>query len=380
MTSGGRKAADAASDRAGALLTIDLGAVVDNYRLLRARLGGTVCAAAVKADAYGLGMIEVSRALWAAGCRVFFTASTDEGLALRAALAEAEIHVLGGPLGAAAEHVAAGLRPVLNSLDDIAIWRAEAARHGRALAATIHIDTGMSRLGLSARELDRLVAEPERLSGIAVTVVMSHLSCPDLPAHPLNAQQLAAFRGAIARFHPPGARLSLTNSAGIFLGPEYNFDLARPGAALYGLNPQPGQPNPLRPVVHLQGKILQLRDVDTDTSVGYGATHRVTRPARLATVGVGYADGFLRSLSNRGSAFLGGRRIPVVGRVSMDLITLDVSDVPTAELHPGVLVDLIGPDNPVDALAEQAGTIGYEILTSLGRRYARRYVAAKLAG
>jgi alanine racemase len=335
----------------------------------------------VKADAYGLGAAQVSPALWEAGCRTFFVATLDEGVSLRAVLPAAEIHVLGGDVStAAADHAARDLRPVLNSLAEIAAWREEAARQGRSLPATVHLDTGMSRLGMPPVELDLLGAEPDRLTGIEVTLVMSHLACSDEPAHPQNALQLAAFRRALARFRPAGARASFANSSGIFLGRDYHFDLARPGAALYGLRPQAGVPNPLRPVVRLQGKILQLRDVDTGTPVGYGATHRFARPARLATVGVGYADGYLRSLSNRGSAIVDGRRVPVVGRVSMDLITLDVSDVPAQALRPGDLVDLIGPDNPADDLADQAGTIGYEILTSLGRRYARRYVGADAAG
>lgn len=365
------------SEHAGAILTIDLGAIADNYRFLGQRLGAAACAGVVKADAYGLGAAQVSPALWGAGCRVFFVATLDEGLALRAVLPEAEIHVLGGDvLTTAAEHAAEALRPVLNSLDDISAWRAEAERRGRALPATIHLDTGMSRLGMPPAELDRLVAEPDRLAGIEVALVMSHLACSDEPVHPQNALQLAAFRRALARFRPAGARVSFANSSGIFLGRDYHFDLARPGAALYGLRPQAGVPNPLRPVLRLQGKILQLRDVDTGTPVGYGATHRFARPARLATVGAGYADGYLRSLSNRGSAMVGGKRVPVVGRVSMDLITLDVSDVPTQALRPGDLVELIGPDNTPDDLADLAGTIGYEILTSLGRRYARRYVGS----
>jgi alanine racemase len=369
------------SEHAGAILTIDLGAIADNYRFLRQRLGAASCAGVVKADAYGLGAAQVSPTLWEAGCRTFFVATLDEGVALRAALPAAEIHVLGGDVATtAADHAARDLRPVLNSLAEIAAWRAEAGRQGRALPATIHLDTGMSRLGMPPAELELLVAEPERLAGIEVTLVMSHLACSDEPAHPQNALQLAAFRRAVTRFRPAGARLSFANSSGVFLGRDYHFDLARPGAALYGLRPQAGVPNPLRPVVRLQGKILQLRDVDTGTPVGYGATHRFARPARLATVGIGYADGYLRSLSNRGSAIVDGRRVPVVGRVSMDLITLDVSDVPAQALRPGDLVDLIGPDNPADDLADQAGTIGYEILTSLGRRYVRRYVGADAAG
>lgn len=364
-------------ERAGATLTVDLAAIAANYRLVCDRVGTGACAGVVKADAYGLGAAQVAPALWAAGCRIFFVATLDEGLALRALMPGAEIHVLGGDVAAtAAEHAAHELRPVLNSLREIAAWRDEAGRLDRALPATVHLDTGMSRLGMPPAELDRLAAEPDRLSGIEVTLVMSHLGCSDEPENPQNAFQLAAFRAAVARFRPAGAKLSFANSSGIFLGRDYQFDLARPGAALYGLRPVAGQPNPLRQVLRLQGKILQLREVDTDTPVGYGATHRVAQPARLATVGVGYADGYLRSLSNRGSAFIGDRRVPVVGRVSMDLLTLDVSSVPAAELRPGIHVDLIGPHNPVDELADQAGTIGYEILTSLGSRYARRYLAA----
>lgn len=372
-----RTGAGHAADRAGAILTIDLGAIADNYRLLCRRLGAVACAGVVKADAYGLGAAEVAPALWAAGCRSYFTATLDEGLALREALPKAEILVLNGLVrGAEMEYRGHALLPVLNSLDEIVGWSAAARAAGAALPAAVHIDSGMSRLGLPPAELDRLVAEPERLTGVSVAVVMSHLACPDEPEHPQNPLQLATFQRALARFRPAGSRRSFASSSAVFLGPEYHFDLARPGAALYGLRPSREAPNPLRPVVRLQGKILQLRDVDTGTPVGYGASHRFARPARLATVGAGYADGYLRSLSNRGSAVAGGRRVPVVGRVSMDLISLDVSDVPAHELKPGDFVDLIGPGNPVDDLADQASTIGYEILTSLGRRYARRYVAA----
>lgn len=367
-------------ERAGAILTIDLGAVAANYRLLCEQLGPARCAGVVKADAYGLGAAQIAPVLWAEGCRTYFVATLDEGLALRQVLPEAEIQVLAGPVGGAAvDYVACNLTPILNSLDEIAEWRAAAAAMGRTLPATIHLDTGMSRLGLPRAELDRLLEEPDRLDGIDVRMVMSHLACSDEPDHPQNEMQLTQFRAALARFRPAGARVSFANSSGIFLGRDYHFDLARPGAALYGLRPRAGQPNPLRQVVRLQAKILQLRDVDRGTPVGYGATHRFARPARLATVGVGYADGYLRSLSNRGSAMIGGSRVPVVGRVSMDLLILDVSELPAQQLRRGDLVDLIGPGNSPDDLADQAGTIGYEILTSLGRRYARRYVGAGAA-
>jgi alanine racemase len=235
----------------------------------------------------------------------------------------------------------------------------------------------MSRLGLPEDELETLASEPERLDGIELALVMSHLACADEPGHPLNAEQLARFSAARARL--PTAMASFANSSGIFLGAEYHFDLGRPGVALYGINPTPGRPNPMRQVVRLQGKILQVREIDAPRTVGYGATHRAAGPTRVATVAVGYADGYLRSLSNRGSAWLGNQRVPVVGRVSMDLITLDVTGASPDSAHPGAFVDLIGPElsaDPeltVDDVAAAAGTIGYEILTALGQRYHRIY-------
>ena len=232
----------------------------------------------------------------------------------------------------------------------------------------------MSRLGLDRAETARLAAEPDRLSGVEVVYLMSHLACAEEADHPMNAAQLAAFRAArqTLRALPGGA--SFANSSGIFLGPDYRFDLVRPGAALYGVNPTPDKPNPMAQPVHLQGRIIQLRDVDRPMTVGYGATHSVARKGKIITVSVGYADGYLRSLSNRGSARIGAVSLPVLGRVSMDLITLDASDAPDAAVRPGALVDLIGPGHDIDALADEAGTTGYEILTSLGHRYARRYI------
>jgi alanine racemase len=219
---------------------------------------------------------------------------------------------------------------------------------------------------------------PERLQALTLDYLMSHLACADEPDHPLNREQWRAFSGAIAAVQQArgGApfKTSFANSSGIFLGPDYHFDLARPGAALYGNAPQSGAPNPLAQVVRLQGKILQVRDVDTPGTVGYGATHRITGPGRIATVAAGYADGYPRSLSNKGTCSIGDFQVPVVGRVSMDLITLDVTAVPESLARPGVLVDLIGPRNTVDSVGDAAGTIGYEVLTRLGKRYHRVYV------
>ena len=367
---------------AGGVLRIDLDAIAANYRNLRARLAGATCGAVVKADGYGLGAAKVAKALAAAGCRDFFVALIDEGVEIRAVLPEADIYAFCGAtpetVAALAEH---RLIPALNDLGQIEAYSAYARTRAREagggegsgrLAALIHIDTGMTRLGLEASDVAALADDPERLAGIEVKYVMSHLAAAEEPANPLNARQLAAFNDARAQFGN-NAPASLANSSGIFLGPDYHFDLARPGAALYGIAPQAGIPNPMTQVVRLQGKILQVRDVDSPMTVGYGATHRVRAKGRIATVGVGYADGYFRALGNRGHAYIGETRVPVVGRVSMDLITLDVSKVPPDQAVPGGFVDLISDHHPVDALAEEAGTIGYEILTALGRRYHRIY-------
>jgi alanine racemase len=359
--------------RAGAVLEIDLAAIADNWRRLGARLKpGARAAAVVKADAYGLGMVHVAPALADAGCTLFFVATLDEGLALRRRLPAAAIAVFEGVMAeTAGEFARAGLIPVLNDLGQIAAWR------GKARPAMIHVDTGMARLGLSPSDLAALAAAPERLSGLPLSAVISHLACADEPQHPLNAAQLAAFRAALpvlsagAGKSPPAA--SLAASSGIFLGADYHFDIARPGAALYGVNPTPGAANPMAQVVRLKGRILQLRDVDRGVTVGYGAAHRMERPGRIATVAVGYADGWFRSSSHRGSAGIAGQRVPIVGRISMDLLTLDVTDIDPDLARPGAFVDLIDERHDVDAVAAAAGTIGYEVLTALGRRYHRVY-------
>jgi alanine racemase len=357
----------------GSVLTVDLGAIADNYRRLRRVLGDVDCAAVVKADAYGLGVERVAPALARAGCHVFFVAHCEEGITLRAILPEAEIFILNGALPGAepmfAEH---RLEPVLNSLGAIEAWAAFGANHG-PLPAALHIDTGMSRLGLPLDELDRLAEEPSRLDRIDLRYIMSHLACAEETGSPMNAAQRAELEAARRRLPPEP--VSFANSAGIFLGPSYHFDLGRPGVALYGANPTPGRANPMAHVVTLQSPILQLREIDPPRAVGYGATHRARGHARIATVPVGYADGYLRSASGCGRCRIAGLEVPVVGRVSMDLITLDVTDLPPGLARPGAVVDLIDSDHTIDSLAEEAGTIAYEILTGLGRRHARRYLA-----
>ena len=364
------------SEATGGVLTIDLDAIVRNYRMLGERVAPAGCAAVVKADAYGLGAERVAPALAAAGCARFFVADLNEGLGLRKLLPDADIAVFYGPAKGEVELFAhAELCPVLNEPDQIERWR-QAGGETALPPAWLHVDTGMNRLGLSASETARLVEEPDRLKGIALAGMISHLACADDPDHPMNAEQKTRFRAAHELLSTAIGPLetSFANSSGIFLGVDYHGDLARPGAALYGVNPTPNLSNSMEQVFQLQGKIVQLREIDRDGTVGYGATRRVTRGERIATVAVGYADGYLRSLSDRAAGFIGPTRIPLVGRVSMDLLSFDVSALPPADAAPGTLVTLIGAEHPVDNLAAEAGTIGYEILTALGARYARRYV------
>jgi alanine racemase len=360
-----------AVERASSIIEIDLGGIVANWRQLASMVGGAErCAAVVKADAYGLGAARVAPALAAAGCRRFFVATLEEGALLRRALPTAEIAVLNGLAPAPpAAFKRARLVPVLNDLGQIERWRRFA--RGSLLQAMLHLDTGMSRLGLPPDELARLIAEPERLAGVSLAAVLSHLACADQPDHPMNETQRLAFAAALGRLPPAPA--SLAGSSGIFLGPSFHFDFARPGAALYGVNPLPGVPNPMRQVVHFKGRILQVRDIDRGESVGYGAAHRMGRASRIATVAVGYADGWLRSSSHRGTVGIAGQRVPVVGRISMDLMTIDVTGIAPDVASPGGLVDLLDGDYGVDEAAAAADTIGYEILTAIGRRALRLY-------
>jgi alanine racemase len=360
----------------GARLSIDLGALCDNWRSLKARLRSGECAAVVKADAYGLGAAQVAPALYRAGCRQFFVAHLNEGIALRPLIPDdAELHVLhGAHPGAEGEFVRHGLRPVLNSLPQVHAWQALAAKLGRRLPAILQVDTGMARLGLAPEAFSQLAATSGGLAGIDLKYLMSHLVSAEDPQSPVNRRQLTGFRAALAQL--PGVSASLANSSGVFLGGDYHFDLARPGAALYGVAPVAGQANPMRQVIRLQGKVLQTRSIAAGTSVGYAHSWTASRASRIATVAVGYADGYLRSLSNRGVAHCDGIALPLIGNISMDTLMVDITDLPEGRIDEGDFLDLADPLNGVDAIAAQAGTIGYEILTSLGRRYARDYQGA----
>jgi alanine racemase len=375
--------ADQAGGRLGdagetAILTIDLDALAANYRKLRDLAGQAECAAVVKADAYGLGVAEAAPALWRAGCRTFFVATPNEGVELRALLPEATIYVFAGLLPGAPEiYREHTLRPVLNSAADVAEWARICSAAGEPLPCGVHIDSGMNRLGLGAAEVEAVAAERDLWAALTLSLVMSHLACADDPAHPKSEAQRSAFDRLRARL--PAAPASLANSAGILLGSAYLYDLVRPGLALYGGHPRRAGANPFLPVVHLLGRVLQIRDVNPGETVGYGATRTLGEPARIATVAVGYADGFFRALSVSDGAeglvvSIEGHAAPVLGRVSMDLITVDVSAVPEGLARAGGFVELIGPKVTAQEVASRAGTIDYEVLTSLGRRAARRYI------
>lgn len=357
-------------------LTIDLDALARNFRKLAETAAPAKPSAVIKANGYGLGDEIVARTLAAAGCTRFFTAHLDEAIRVRGALPDPaiEIGVLNGLLpGDEKAYREYNLIPTLNDLGQIDRWSVICDTHG-VLPASVHIDTGMRRLGLPPDETRVLVNAPSRMR-FSCTYLMSHLACADVPSHPLNREQLVEFQEAVRTI--PHETAVFANSSGIFLGPDYHFDMIRPGVALYGGRPNTDGPNPMEQVVRLEAKILQIRHVDAPQTVGYGAAHTVEGPGRIATIGVGYADGYLRSLSGSSSASINGQRVPLVGRVSMDLLTFDITEAPKASL--GDTLVLIGPDYTIDELADDAGTIGYEVLTSLGNRYHRHYIGGAAA-
>lgn len=365
---------------AGATLVVDLDAIAENYKLIQNTCPDSTVGASVKADAYGLGLEPVTKALSRAGCQTFFVATPREGHRLRKILPTAQIIVLNGPTrGTTDVFFELDLCPALNSLEQIETWQTARKARSEDAAAWLHFDTGMNRLGLNREDLDILVADPDRLRTLGLSTLISHLACADTPDHPMNTAQLESFRIARAQLEAVTGPLqaSLANSPGAFLGPDFHFDLVRPGAALYGIAPSLERPNPMWQVVEIHAKILQVRSVDTPMTVGYGAAHQVEKPARIATIAAGYADGYPRAAGSKtGSpmhAHIAGHDVPLCGRVSMDLIAIDVSDIPEDLAQPGQAVELLGPHVPVDTLAAASGTIGYEILAQLGGRFERVY-------
>ena len=337
-----------------ARLRVDLHALQENYRLLANTASPSVCGAVVKADAYGLGMLPVSRALHDAGCRQFFVSEVFEGVALRQALAEAEIYILSGITNRNAEAcISAKLIPVLANAGQVDAWRSLA---GSWQPAAVKVDTGMTRLGFHWDEIT-----PEDVSGIDIALLLTHLACADTPRHPLNQTQIERFRKASAAF--PDTPTSIGNTAGTITGIATRGDLCRCGIGLYGGNPFSGQDNPFRAVAHLEGQVLQMTTVTSEESIGYGASFTAARNLRVATLGIGYANGLPRALSNIGEASLGEETFPIVGRVSMNLTTIAV--LPDSALRPGDWVEFIGATRPISEVANLTHTIDYEILTGL---------------
>jgi alanine racemase len=361
-------------------ITVDLGCIARNWRALSALVAPAACAAVVKADAYGLGMARVLPVLWSAGCRTYFVATPDEGEAALRLAPDATIYVLDGLLGAAEALARLGLSPVLSTLDDIARWSAIAEATGHALPAALHLDTGLNRLGLPMRDARRLASEPHRLHGTSVELLISHLACADAPGDAKNRDQLVAFETLTPLF--PGVPRSLAASDGLMLGPDFYFDMVRPGYALYGGQAMAAQAKIAAPVaaaVTVRARILSVTEVAPGESVGYSATWSARRPSRIATIAAGYADGIPRTASaadgeTGGAVLICDYPAPIVGRVSMDLITVDVTGIPVPLAAPGGFATLIGPRLSLEQAGRNAATIGYEMLTRLGPRFKRIYL------
>jgi alanine racemase len=358
------------------VLTVDLGALVANWRKLDSQAVPAECAAVVKADAYGCGIVPVTRALAKAGCKTFFVATLHEAREARAAAPNAAVYVLDGFFpGSGPAFAEANARPVIGDVTELAEWDAFRRDSGWQGDAAIHVDTGMNRLGLSLAEAEALLPRI-RAGNHGIALLMSHLVSAEVLGDPVNGRQVAAFREIALQF--AGVPASLANSSGIFLGPQFHFDLVRPGAALYGVNPTPEADTPMQPVVGLKARVVQIRDIARGETVGYGATWTARRPTRLAILAAGYADGYFRAAggtdgTRSAEAVVAGRRCPIAGRISMDLMAVDITEVPHTAIRRGGMVTLIGDGITVDELGHHFGTIGYEVLTSLGRRYLRVY-------
>ena len=367
---------------AGAFLNIDLGALVFNWEGMRRYISpSSRCGAVVKSDAYGLGAEKISSALYRAGCRDFFVAYLSEGIALRRVIGDSgRIFVLHGFFsGTEREFTRYKLIPVLNTIEQIEGWLLYTQKVGHRFPVALHFDTGMSRLSFSRQDQEFLFGEgQDKLKLLEVVLVMSHLANGDIQGDKKNEEQLNLFRDIrdkVSKILGYSPEYSLSATAGIFLGKEYLFDLCRPGLGLYGIYPYIGLEDKilLRPVVSLYAKIIQLQRAHIGQSVGYGSSYSFTREGIIATVCLGYADGFLRSLGNKGYGSICGKQVPVIGRISMDLTTFDVTEVPSKDLYIGQEVEIIGPHNTIDFLANSGGTIPYELFTNIGDRYYRRY-------
>ncbi|RCL02257.1 MAG: alanine racemase [Candidatus Tokpelaia sp. JSC189] len=365
------------SGAAGGLLIIDLDALQDNYRRLCAEAKPARTAAIVKADAYGIGAAQAAPALYKAGCRLFFVAQLIEALQLKPLLSpDATIAILNDiHPGMETTTADAGFIPVLNSLSSIEAWGDLCRKRREKLPAMLQIDTGMCRLGLDIKEIKQLVADPEIFNLADIYYILSHLACSDDSANNMNYTQLITLKKLLKKL--PTAHVSFANSAAVYLGKDYRFDLVRPGIALYGIDPHGQTPSRLQPVVQLKARVIQTRSVPAGLKIGYGGTFLTKYPTQIATLAVGYADGWHRSLGNRGAAYFAGRRLPIIGRISMDSMMLDITTLGRKGPQRGDLVELIGPNQMLEDIARDADTIPYEILTSFGHRYERRYIQSE---
>lgn len=360
------------------VLTIDLAALKANYLYLRGQACRAKTAGVVKAGGYGCGATEVARALKEVGCDLLFVANTDEGRELREHrdLANIAICVLNGCQKSEEEIFQYNkLIPILNSLDDYKRWMSLRTGRGSPPPFALHFDTGMNRLGMSLEDTATIIGD-SHFRPAPIVFAMSHLTSADTPASDHNRQQAEAFTVAVSKLRKIhlGLPLSLANSAGIFLGPDYCLDIVRPGIALYGGQPISGRRLPLSPVAHLHAPVLQVRNIEKGESVGYGQSYIAARKSRIATLPLGYADGILSGTGNNGYGFINGARAPMVGRISMDLITIDVTDFPEENVRPGTYVEILGENVTIDQLGAASGSFGYEILTGLGNRYRRRHI------
>lgn len=352
-------------------LKIDLQAIVDNYNILNIKTHYTTVASVIKANAYGLGVEEIAPILRTAGCNDFFVATIDEALVVRKILPKkCKIAVFNGVLKGEEDVFARyDIQPVLNSVEQVNLWIEHTKKTQIKLPCMIHVDSGMNRLGITLHELEKLVNN-KTIKKINLKMVLSHLACADEPNNNMNIEQLNIVNKI--RELLPKTPTSFANSYGIFLGKEYYFEMVRPGIALYGGNPTPGKSNPMKPVVNLTSNIMQVRNIDSPQTVGYGATRKLKKGSRIAILPVGYADGYFRNLGNIANCAIDGHKIPVVGRVSMDLITIDITSIKDS-VNVGDEVEILGNTIKLDYLAAKANTIDYEILTSLGSRYKRVY-------
>jgi len=356
------------------ILEINLARVVENYKTMSKSIKtGCIVAPVVKANGYGLGAAPISESLYKSGCKAFCVAYVEEAIQIREKIPSAEIYVFHGVQQSDLEIAhRKNLIPVLNDLYQIELWNSYAAKNNKKLPAVIHVDTGMGRLGLTESNIEKIANNEDFCSFIDIKYIMSHPSCADDPERKENAKQLEELKKISALF--PDTKISFANSAAIMLGNEYHFDMVRPGCSLYGINPMPSKPTPVQQVATLKAEVIQIRNIEKDQAISYSGRYQAKKGDRIATVLCGYADGYLRCLTGKGSAHFEGMRLPIVGTVTMDMVMIDISKVPENRLQYMNYVELLGDHITVDELAQSANTIGYEILTSLGNRFKRVYV------